>query len=99
MSHRCFLNPTWIPRHSRRNSRRMMVRRPATDNHSAGGHRSLERGFLRLRSSTPRRHADLAPVSEAIAPTGGRTNDDAVLALQRESESQHLARFGVAGLL
>jgi HD-GYP domain-containing protein (c-di-GMP phosphodiesterase class II) len=38
-------------------------------------------------------------VSETIAPTGGRTTDDAVLALQRESESQHLARFGVAGLL
>jgi HD-GYP domain-containing protein (c-di-GMP phosphodiesterase class II) len=38
-------------------------------------------------------------VTETIAPTGGRTTDDAVLALQRESESQHLARFGVTGLL
>jgi HD-GYP domain-containing protein (c-di-GMP phosphodiesterase class II) len=38
-------------------------------------------------------------VTEAIVPTGGRTTDDAVLALQRESESQHLARFGVTGLL
>ena len=38
-------------------------------------------------------------MTEAIAPTGGRTTDDAVLALQRESESRHLARFGVTGLL
>jgi HD-GYP domain-containing protein (c-di-GMP phosphodiesterase class II) len=37
-------------------------------------------------------------VTEAIAPTVSRTTDD-VLALQRQSESQHLARFGVTGLL
>jgi HD-GYP domain-containing protein (c-di-GMP phosphodiesterase class II) len=37
-------------------------------------------------------------VSETLATTGARPNDDAVLALQRESESQHLARMGVTGL-
>jgi HD-GYP domain-containing protein (c-di-GMP phosphodiesterase class II) len=38
-------------------------------------------------------------VTEAIAATGPRTTDDAVLQLQRESESQHLSRTGVTGLL
>jgi HD-GYP domain-containing protein (c-di-GMP phosphodiesterase class II) len=38
-------------------------------------------------------------VTEAIAATGARTTDDAVLQLQRESESQHLTRTGVTGLL
>lgn len=38
-------------------------------------------------------------MTEAIAATGPRTSDDAVLALQRESESQHLARTDVSGLL
>jgi HD-GYP domain-containing protein (c-di-GMP phosphodiesterase class II) len=38
-------------------------------------------------------------VTEAIATAAGRTSDDAVLALQRESESKHLARTGVTGLL
>jgi HD-GYP domain-containing protein (c-di-GMP phosphodiesterase class II) len=38
-------------------------------------------------------------VSEAIAAGTARTTDDAVLELQRESESQHLVRTGVTGLL
>jgi HD-GYP domain-containing protein (c-di-GMP phosphodiesterase class II) len=38
-------------------------------------------------------------VSEAIAAAGGRTTDDAVLELQRESGSQRLSRTGVTGLL
>ena len=38
-------------------------------------------------------------MTEAIAATGPRTTDDAVLQLQRESESQHLTRSGVTGLL
>jgi HD-GYP domain-containing protein (c-di-GMP phosphodiesterase class II) len=38
-------------------------------------------------------------VTEAIAATGSRTTDDAVLELQRESESKHLARTDVTGLL
>jgi HD-GYP domain-containing protein (c-di-GMP phosphodiesterase class II) len=37
-------------------------------------------------------------VTEAIAAGSGRTTDDAVIALQRESESRHLARTGVTGL-
>jgi HD-GYP domain-containing protein (c-di-GMP phosphodiesterase class II) len=37
-------------------------------------------------------------VTEAFAGTPSRTSDDAVLALQRESESQHLASIGVTGL-
>jgi HD-GYP domain-containing protein (c-di-GMP phosphodiesterase class II) len=37
-------------------------------------------------------------VTEAIAAATARTTDDAVLELQRESESQHLARVGVTGL-
>jgi putative nucleotidyltransferase with HDIG domain len=37
-------------------------------------------------------------VSETIAAAGSRTTDDAVLELQRESESQHLTRTGVTGL-
>ena len=38
-------------------------------------------------------------MTEAIAATGPRTTDDAVLQLQRQSESQHLTRTGVTGLL
>jgi HD-GYP domain-containing protein (c-di-GMP phosphodiesterase class II) len=38
-------------------------------------------------------------VTEAIAATGPRATEDAVLQLQRESESQHLTRGGVTGLL
>ncbi|HKN64417.1 MAG TPA: HD-GYP domain-containing protein [Gaiellaceae bacterium] len=38
-------------------------------------------------------------MSETIAAAGARTTDDAVLALQRESESQHLARTSVTGLV
>ena len=38
-------------------------------------------------------------MTEAIAASGSRTTDDAVLQLQRDSESQHLARIGVTGLL
>jgi len=38
-------------------------------------------------------------VSEAIAAGAARTNDDAVLELQRESQSRHLERIGVTGLL
>ena len=38
-------------------------------------------------------------MSEAIAGGPARTTDDAVLALQRESESQHLASSGQTGLL
>jgi HD-GYP domain-containing protein (c-di-GMP phosphodiesterase class II) len=38
-------------------------------------------------------------VTEAIAGTPARATDDAVLALQRESESQHLASIGLTGLL
>ena len=38
-------------------------------------------------------------MTEAIAASGPRTTDDAVLQLQRESESQHLKRTGVTGLL
>jgi HD-GYP domain-containing protein (c-di-GMP phosphodiesterase class II) len=38
-------------------------------------------------------------MAEAIAGTPARTTDDAVLALQRESESQHLASTGQTGLL
>jgi HD-GYP domain-containing protein (c-di-GMP phosphodiesterase class II) len=37
-------------------------------------------------------------VSESIAAAAARTTDDAVLELQRESESQHLSRMGVTGL-
>jgi HD-GYP domain-containing protein (c-di-GMP phosphodiesterase class II) len=37
-------------------------------------------------------------VTEAIEGAASRTTDDAVLALQRESESQHLTRVGVTGL-
>jgi HD-GYP domain-containing protein (c-di-GMP phosphodiesterase class II) len=37
-------------------------------------------------------------VTEAIAAGNARTTDDAVLALQRESESQHLTRTGVTAL-
>jgi HD-GYP domain-containing protein (c-di-GMP phosphodiesterase class II) len=50
-------------------------------------------------SSTPAGHADHESVTEAIAAAGSRTTDDAVLQLQRESESQHLARTDVSGLL
>jgi HD-GYP domain-containing protein (c-di-GMP phosphodiesterase class II) len=38
-------------------------------------------------------------VTETIAAGSARTTDDAVLALQRESESKHLSRTGVTGLL
>src|ERR1700751_1325206 len=38
------------------------------------------------------------PVTETLATTGARPTEDAVLELQRESESQHLARLGVTGL-
>jgi HD-GYP domain-containing protein (c-di-GMP phosphodiesterase class II) len=38
-------------------------------------------------------------VTEAIAAAGSRTTDDAVLQLQRQSESEHLARTDVSGLL
>ena len=38
-------------------------------------------------------------MTETVAPTGVRTTDDAVLELQRESESQHLVRTGVTGLV
>jgi HD-GYP domain-containing protein (c-di-GMP phosphodiesterase class II) len=38
-------------------------------------------------------------VTEAIAAPGPRTTEDAVLELQRESESRHLERTGVTGLL
>jgi HD-GYP domain-containing protein (c-di-GMP phosphodiesterase class II) len=38
-------------------------------------------------------------MTEAIAAAPTRTSDDAVLELQRESESKHLARTGVTGLL
>jgi putative nucleotidyltransferase with HDIG domain len=38
-------------------------------------------------------------VSEIIAAGAARTTDDAVLALARESESKHLSRTGVTGLL
>jgi HD-GYP domain-containing protein (c-di-GMP phosphodiesterase class II) len=38
-------------------------------------------------------------VSEIISAAAARPTDDAVLALQRESESQHLARSGLTGLL
>jgi HD-GYP domain-containing protein (c-di-GMP phosphodiesterase class II) len=37
-------------------------------------------------------------VTEALAAGAGRTTDDAVLALQRESESKHLSRGGVTTL-
>jgi HD-GYP domain-containing protein (c-di-GMP phosphodiesterase class II) len=37
-------------------------------------------------------------VNEFIAATGARATEDAVLELQRESESQHLSRLGVTGL-
>jgi HD-GYP domain-containing protein (c-di-GMP phosphodiesterase class II) len=37
-------------------------------------------------------------VTEAIAAAAARTTDDAVIELQRESESQHLTRIGVTGL-
>ena len=54
----------------------------------------------RARAQAPqRRCADLVRVSETIAAGSARTTDDAVLELQRESESQHLARIGVTGLL
>ncbi len=38
-------------------------------------------------------------MTETIAASGVRTTDDAVLELQRESESQHLVRTGVTGLV
>jgi HD-GYP domain-containing protein (c-di-GMP phosphodiesterase class II) len=38
-------------------------------------------------------------VTETIGATAPRTTDDAVLELQRESESQHLARRGITGPL
>jgi HD-GYP domain-containing protein (c-di-GMP phosphodiesterase class II) len=38
-------------------------------------------------------------VTEAIAAGPARTTDDAVLELQRESESQHLEHIGLSGLL
>jgi HD-GYP domain-containing protein (c-di-GMP phosphodiesterase class II) len=38
-------------------------------------------------------------VSEILATTTARTTDDAVLELQRQSETQHLARVGATGLL
>jgi HD-GYP domain-containing protein (c-di-GMP phosphodiesterase class II) len=38
-------------------------------------------------------------VTEAIAAAATRTTDDTVLALTRESESKHLARSGLTGLL
>ena len=38
-------------------------------------------------------------MTEAIARAPARTTDDAVLELQRESESKHLARSGLTGLL
>ena len=38
-------------------------------------------------------------MTEAIAAGAARTTDDAVLELQRQSESQHLARTGITGLL
>jgi HD-GYP domain-containing protein (c-di-GMP phosphodiesterase class II) len=37
-------------------------------------------------------------VTEAIAAPAAHTTDDAVLELQRESESQHLARWGITGV-
>jgi HD-GYP domain-containing protein (c-di-GMP phosphodiesterase class II) len=37
-------------------------------------------------------------VTETLATAGAHPTDDAVLELQRESESQHLARMGVTGL-
>src|SRR3954465_2115512 len=45
------------------------------------------------------RVSDLVRVSETIAAGVLRTTDVAVLELQRESESKHLARTGVTGLL
>ena len=44
--------PHSIPRQSRRNSEPIVVRPSAPDNHSAGVHPSLERGFSRSHSST-----------------------------------------------
>jgi HD-GYP domain-containing protein (c-di-GMP phosphodiesterase class II) len=38
-------------------------------------------------------------VTETIAAPAARTTEDAVLALQRESESMHLSRTGITGLL
>lgn len=38
-------------------------------------------------------------MTETISAAAARPTDDAVLALQRESESQHLARSGLTGLL
>jgi len=38
-------------------------------------------------------------VTETLAAATGRTTDDAVLELQRESESQHLEHIGLPGLL
>jgi HD-GYP domain-containing protein (c-di-GMP phosphodiesterase class II) len=38
-------------------------------------------------------------VTETVAALAPRTTDDAVLELQRESESRHLARTGITGLL
>src|SRR5437763_3269596 len=38
-------------------------------------------------------------MSEVLATTAARTTDDAVLELQRESDSQHLARTGSTSLL
>jgi HD-GYP domain-containing protein (c-di-GMP phosphodiesterase class II) len=43
--------------------------------------------------------SDLVRVSETIAAGVPRTTDVAVLELQRESESKHLARTGITGLL
>ena len=36
-------------------------------------------------------------MSQTLAPTGTHPTEDAVLELQRESESQHLARLGFTG--
>src|SRR5437660_3314637 len=69
----------------RRNTAPIVPARRMRHNHSAGGLRSLERGFLRPASSTPGRCADLCPVAEAIPAGAARTTEDAVPELQRES--------------
>src|SRR3954451_16883157 len=62
--------------------------------------RSLTRtGVLALALKHSGRVSDLVRVSETIAAGVPRTTDVAVLELQRESESKHLARTGITGLL
>jgi HD-GYP domain-containing protein (c-di-GMP phosphodiesterase class II) len=50
-------------------------------------------------SRAPVRRADYDLMTEAIAASTAHTTDDAVLELQRESESQHLARKGITGVV